>query len=151
MQKLNALARKGKINKNADIRDSHSIIINAEIDKVWGILFDMENWPQWNEEVKKVTVEGDVQEGANFKWVQGRTHGNSQVQKVQKPAILSWTSKAKLVKRIYVWTLESDENQTIATLSASFEGAFVVLAENHQKVYNELLNWLERLKNKAEE
>lgn len=151
MKKLNALARKGKINEDAGITDSHSIIINADIGKVWDILFDMENWPQWNTDVKKVTVDGEVKEGANFKWVQGRTHGSSQVQKVQKPSTLSWTSKAKLVKRVYVWSLESDENQTIATVSASFQGALVVLVENHQKVYNELLNWLELLKNKAEE
>lgn len=151
MKKLNALAQKGKINENAGIRDSHATIINADIDKVWNILVDMENWPTWNPEVKKVTMDGEVEVGTNFKWIQGRTHGNSQIQKVDKPHTLSWTSKAKLVKRIYVWSLESDEGQTIATVSASFQGTFVVLAENHQKVYNELLNWLELLKNKAEE
>lgn len=151
MKKLNALAQKGKINENAGIRDSHAIIINADIDKVWDILVDMENWPAWNPEVKKVTLDGDVAEGTNFNWIQGRTHGSSQIQSVNKPSTLSWTSKAKLVKRIYVWSLESDEGQTIATVSASFQGTFVVLAENHQKVYNELLNWLELIKNKAEE
>ncbi|WP_462249917.1 SRPBCC family protein [Ekhidna sp.] len=151
MKKLNALAQKGKINENAGIRDSHATIINADIEKVWNILVDMENWPSWNPEVKKVTLEGEVEEGTNFQWTQGRTHGNSQIQSVKKPNTLSWTSKAKLVKRIYVWSLEFDEGQTIATVSASFQGAFVVLAENHQKVYNELLTWLELLKNKAEE
>lgn len=151
MKKLNALAKKGKINENAGIRDSHSIIINADIDKVWDILVDMENWPTWNPEVKKVILEGKVEEGAYFKWLQGRTNGKSQIQKVEKPSNISWTSQAKFVKRIYVWSLESDEGQTIATVSASFQGTFVVLAENHQKVYNELLNWLELLKNKSEE
>lgn len=151
MKKLNALAQKGQINENAGIRDSHSTIINASIEKVWGILVDMENWPEWNSEVKKVTLNGEVAEGTTFTWTQGRTHGNSQIQQVKKPSSLTWTSKAKLVKRIYVWTLESDENQTIATISASFQGTLVVLVENHQKVYNELLNWLELLKKEAEE
>ncbi len=151
MNKLNALAKNGQINENAGIRDSHSTIINANIEKVWDILVDMESWPNWNPEVKKVTVNGEVAEGTTFKWIQGRTHGNSQIQQVKKPSSLTWTSKAKLVKRIYVWSLESDENQTIATVSASFQGALVVLVENHQKVYNELLNWLELLKKEAEE
>ncbi|MEP1032574.1 SRPBCC family protein [Ekhidna sp.] len=150
MKKLNALAQKGKINENAGIRDSHSTIINADIDKVWNVLIDMENWPSWNPDVKQVILEGEVAEGVNFSWTQGRTHGKSQIQTVKKPSTLSWTSKAKLVKRIYVWSLESDEGQTIATVSASFQGAFVVFAENHQKVYNELLNWLERIKEKTE-
>ncbi|MEO9868851.1 SRPBCC family protein [Ekhidna sp.] len=151
MKKLNALARKGKINENASIRDSHSTIINADIEKVWSILTDMENWPDWNPEVKKVTLDGDLSEGSTFKWTMGRTNGESQIQQVNKPSTLTWTSKAKWVKRIFVWSLESDEGQTIATVSASLQGTMVVLMENHQKVYDELLSWLECLKNKAEE
>ncbi|SNS69731.1 Polyketide cyclase / dehydrase and lipid transport [Ekhidna lutea] len=151
MKRLNALAQKGQINENASIRDMHSIIINADIDKVWKILVNMEDWPKWNPEVKKVTKEGELAEGTVFKWVQGRTHGVSQIQALSKPNLLTWTSKASMVKRIYVWTLESDEGQTIATVSASFQGFMVVLAQNHQKVYDELLSWLECLKNKAEE
>ena len=151
MKKVNALAKKGQINENAGIRDSHAIIINADIEKVWDVLVDMENWPAWNPEVKKVELDGEVAEGTNFKWIQGRTHGKSQIQTVKKPNTLAWTSKAKFVKRIYVWSLESDEGQTIATVSASFQGTLVVFAENHQKVYHELLNWLELLKNKTEE
>lgn len=151
MNKLNALAKKGQINENAGIRDSHSTVINASIEKVWEVLADMEKWPTWNPDVRKVTLEGEVAEGTFFNWVQGRTHGVSQIQQVNKPFSLAWTSKAKMVKRIYVWSLESDENQTIATISASFQGAFVVLVENHQKVYNELLSWLELLKKQAEE
>lgn len=150
MKKINALAQKGQINENASIRDSHSTIINADIDKVWDILIDMEAWPSWNKGVKKVSVEGEVAEGSVFKWIQGRTRGVSQIQALKKPNTLSWTSKAKMVKRIYVWSLEADDHQTIATISASFQGALVVLAENHQKVYDELLTWLECLKEKAE-
>ncbi|MEQ6168579.1 MULTISPECIES: SRPBCC family protein [unclassified Ekhidna] len=151
MKKLNALAQKGQINENASIRDSHSTIINADINKVWDILVDMQDWPNWMSDVKKVTLDGDPAEGTTFKWVQGRAHGISQIQAFKKPNTLSWTSKARMVKRIYVWSLESDEGQTIATVSASFQGTMVVLAQTHQKVYDELLNWLEALKSKAEE
>ena len=151
MKKLNALAQKGQINENASIRDSHSTIINSDINKVWDILVNMEDWPNWMSDVKKVSLDGEPAEGTTFKWVQGRSHGTSQIQAFKKPHTLSWTSKARMVKRIYVWSLESDEGQTIATVSASFQGAMVVLAQTHQKVYDELLNWLESLKNKAEE
>lgn len=151
MKKLNALAQKGQINENASIRDSHSTIINADINKVWDILVNMEDWPNWMHDVKKVSVDGEPDEGTVFKWVQGRAHGTSQIQAFKKPYTLSWTSKARMVKRIYVWSLESDEGQTIATVSASFQGTMVLFAQTHQKVYDELLNWLESLKNKAEE
>ncbi len=151
MKRLNALAQKGKINENASIRDSHSIIINSSIDTVWNVLTDIEKWPEWNPEIKRVALQGELEEGSHFEWKQGRTQGHSQIQQVKKPTSFAWTSKANWVKRIFVWSLESDENQTIATVSASLQGTLVVLVENHQKLYDELLNWLECLKNKSEE
>ena len=87
MKKLNALAQKGQINENASIRDSHSTIINAEINKVWDILADIQDWPDWISDVKKVTVDGDVGEGTTFHWVQGRSHGTSQIQAFKKYCI----------------------------------------------------------------
>ncbi len=151
MKRLNALAKKGEINENASIKDSHSIVINASIKKVWDVLTDIEKWPHWNADVKRVELKGDLNEGANFIWKQGRTQGQSEIQQIKEPTSFSWTSKAKWVKRIFVWSLESDENQTIVTVSASLQGALVVIVENHQKVYDELLNWLECLKTKAEQ
>ena len=151
MKRLNALAKKGEINENASIRDSHSTVINASIERVWSVLTDIEKWPEWNEDVKKVELNGELKEGVGFTWKQGRTQGHSEIQQIKEPTSFSWTSKANWVKRIFVWSLESDENQTIATVSASLQGTLVVLVENHQKVYDELLNWLECLKTKAEE
>ena len=150
MKRLNALAQKGKINENASIRDSHSIIINASIQKVWDILTDVEKWPEWNSEVKNVDLKGELKEGTHFGWKLGRKSGNAEIQLLKEPTSFTWTGKANLVKRIFVWSLESDENQTIATVSTSLQGTFVVLMENHQKIYDELLNWLECLKTTSE-
>ena len=149
MKKLNVLAQKGKINENASIRDSHSTIINASIEKVWSILTHVDKWPEWNSEIKKIDLNGELKEGCTFTWKYGRTQGQSEIQKIDKPNTFAWTSKAKWVKRIFVWSLESDENQTIVTVSASLQGRLVVFMENHQKVYDELLNWLESLKIKS--
>lgn len=150
MNSLNALAVEGKINENASIRDQHSTIINAPIEKVWAILSDLENWPNWNSDVKKIELSGKVEEGAKFQWTIGRLKANSQIQHLHAPNTLTWTGKTNWVKRIYVWSLEPDDKKTIVTVSTSLQGFLTVLVENHQRVYNELLNWLETLKNKAE-
>lgn len=151
MHRINALAKEGKINENASIRDQHSIIINAPIDKVWDNLTNLNEWPKWNKDVKKMKVNGEIKEGTTFHWTIGRLKANSQIQHLEKPTTFSWTGKTNWVKRIYVWSLESDENQTIVTVSTSLQGVLTVLVENHQKVYTELLNWLECLKTKTEE
>ncbi len=150
MNTLNALAKEGKINENASIKDGHSIIINAPISKVWGILSDMEKWPEWNKDIKRISIEGNPESGKNFSWNFDGSKFNAQIQSITEPTTLTWTGKSTWAKSIHVWQLEDDENQTIATLSTSLQGTFTVLVNKHQKVYNDLINWLEKLKEMAE-
>lgn len=150
MNRLNALAKEAKINENASIRDQHSIIINAPIEKVWETLLDLHSWPKWNPEVSKITVDGPIKEGTKFNWTYGQNKFSSEIQLLDQPHALSWTSRSNWVKGIAVWQLEKDDNQTIATAGTSFQGAFTVLVNNHQKVYKELLGWLDQLKKTCE-
>lgn len=150
MNNLNALASEGKINENANIKDRHSIIINAPIDKVWGILINMEQWPSWNEKIKNVQIDGEVANGTNFKWTFDGKKFTSQIQSAAKPNMLSWTGKSSMAKSVHIWQLEDDENQTIASLATSLQGTFTILFNKHQKVYNDLLSWLQELKEAAE-
>ena len=151
MKQHSDLAQKGLINENASIRDSHSIVINAKIEKVWDILINVERWPEWNADISKVQIDGKPEIGKDCQWNFNRTRIKSQFQAIEEPKLISWSGKTRWVKEIYVWQMESDENQTIITLSASLQGFLVTLVNNHQKVYNELINWLEALKKRAEE
>jgi len=151
MQITNALAKEGKINENASIKDQHSIIINAPIEKVWEILIDLNSWHEWNKEISGMKVEGEIKEGTKFKWVNHGKKTSSQIQQFKAPTDLAWSGKTSLVKEIQSWQLESDEGQTIVTLSASLHGAFTFFVNSHLKVYNELINWIESLKARAEE
>ena len=151
MDKTIELAKEGRINENASIKDQHSIIINAPIDKVWEILADLSNWPTWNEDISKVVVNGDLEEGSRFSWVYNGNKINAEIQLLKEPNELAWSGKARWVKEIYVWQLESDENQTIVTLSASLSGSFTIFVNSHQKVYRELIQWVECLKKAAEQ
>lgn len=151
MKKLEALAKEGKINEDASIKDSHSIIINASVDTVWGIIRDAKKWSEWNGDIKDVNVPGELTEGTEFAWTFDGTKYNATVQALDdKGHTLSITGKSSWIKSVHVWQLENDDTQTIATLSASLERTFAVLMNKHQKVHNDLLNWLERLKELAE-
>ncbi len=145
-----ALAREGKIKENASIRDQRSIIINAPIDKVWSVLTDVGNWSNWNQEVKNLKLSTESAVGSEFQWKIGKMNARSVIQLMDANQIFSITCKSSLVERIYVWTLEEDEAQTIATVSTSLQGLFAILIASHQEVHSELLNWLECLKQEAE-
>ncbi|MEP5613013.1 MAG: SRPBCC family protein [Cyclobacteriaceae bacterium] len=150
MNNLNTLASQGKINENANVKDRHSIIINAPIDKVWSILSDMEKWPEWHDKIKKVQIEGEVARGTDFSWTFDGKKFNSQIQSADAPTQLSWTGKTSMAKSVHVWQLEDDENQTIASLGTSLQGTFTILFNKHQKIYNDLLTWLQMLKEASE-
>ncbi len=150
MKRLKELAKKGEINQNASIRNTHSLVINSPIEHVWDIITAIEKWSEWNPSFKKTSLKGSCKKGAHFTWTYRKTKGYSEIQQIDKPFSFSWTSKANWIKRIFVWSLEADENQTIVTLKASLQGVLVVLLENPQKVYDEILEWIKCLKIEAE-
>ena len=152
MDALNALAKDGKINQDASIKDGHSIVINSPANKVWDLLINIKNWPDWNPVVKSIKVDSEnIREGAIFTWNLNGTRIHSQIQSIDPKNSISCTGKSRWVKSIFVWQLTFDENQTIVTLDASMQGAFAVMFKNHQKIYDDLIKWLHYLKKTVEE
>lgn len=149
MKNLESQAREGRINENASIRDRQSIIINAPIDRVWSLLTDIDNWPNWNKEIKSASCT-TVAEGASFDWHIRHTSFVSTFQAVKEPTLLSWLGKSKLMKSIFVWNLEASDQQTIVTVEESIEGFVIPIFNNHSKLHDILVDWLNALKKKAE-
>lgn len=148
MKTLGPLAKEGKINQDASVRDSQSTIINAPVEKVWQILSDLPNWPQWNPEIKSIKID-QVKVGADFIWnVSGNTI-KSTIRQIKENEMISWTGTTRGIKAIHVWKLEADGNQTIVTTEESWQG-FFTLFFSHHKLHSSLLNWLDRLRATAE-
>jgi uncharacterized protein YndB with AHSA1/START domain len=149
MNELESQAREGRINENASIRDRQAAIINAPIEKVWKILTLVNEWPNWNPEIKSARAE-KVQARESFDWHIKHSHFQSIFQVVNEPTLLTWTGKSKLVKSIFVWNLEASDNQTIVTVEESIEGFVIPLFNNHSKLHDILIDWLKALKSEAE-
>jgi len=149
MKGLQSQAREGRINENASIRDRQSIIINANIDRVWDILTNVNAWTQWNKEIKVAKCEQVAME-ADFEWQVLQSHFKSTFHVVDMPNTLSWTGQSKFVKSIFVWNLEASDAQTIVTVEESIEGFIVPIFNNHSKLHNILIDWLHALKTEAE-
>ena len=145
MEKIKALAKEGKINEDASITDQHSTVINAPIEKVWDKLTQAHKWVDWNKDITKVESPDTLAEDTSFSWTHNGTKSDCEVQLCKPPNDLSWTSDSVGAKKIYVWSLETDEGQTIVTLKASLQGGLIFLTKSHVKVYNELNNLFHQL------
>lgn len=148
--KLEKLAKQGKINTDASIRDKQSIVINASLEKCFETLTNIKNWPEWNQEIKiKEFEEFDV--GSKFSW---KIHGfsiHSVIQQIERPYQVTWTGKALWIKAIHNWRFEKvEKNQTIVISEESMQGFLLPLFYTHQKLHSDLLNWLSRLKIQVE-
>lgn len=149
MHTLTPLARAGKINPDASIRDSQSTIINAPIATVWEILSAVDEWPEWNQDIRILQNE-IFKMGSAFRWQLNGIYYKSTIQQIRLFELISYTSESTGTKSIHVWRLDETEgDQTIVTTEMSTQG-FLTLFQSHQKLHSTLLNWLSRLKQRAE-
>ncbi len=151
MNKLRDLAKKGKINDEASIKDQHSKIVNASIKKVWEVLIDIKKWPEWHEHIKSVELDARAQMNTEFKWSISGYTVKSKVLQFEAPYFFSWVEKTKWIKGVYTWHLEeTDGHQTIVNTSHSIQGVLTLLIINHEKLHKDMLSWLEYLKKAVE-
>ncbi|MFY0686176.1 MAG: SRPBCC family protein [Cyclobacteriaceae bacterium] len=150
-QKHLSLARNGKINEQASVRDAQSTIINAPIEKIWDHVMSIDKWHEWNSEIV-TQISDQVSEGTRYDLnMRGHKFHNT-IESIKAPYLLSSNGKTKWLKCILIWKLEkTEEYQTIASVEMSIEGILSTLFYSHHGVHSDLLNWLARLKQVAEQ
>ena len=67
------------INKSAPVKAEKSIIINADIQKVWQTLTDINNWSDWNHNIPLSKLNGEIKIGQTFDWHTGRSKIHSEI------------------------------------------------------------------------
>jgi len=110
------------VNKYAPVIGRSEIEINADPQKVWDVLSDIKNWPDWNPDIKSVSLEGDLVPGTEFHWKTGAGTITSTLQEVQAPEVLAWTGKVMTIKAIHVYKLSPKDGKTVVSTAESWEG-----------------------------
>lgn len=57
-----------KVNSNAPVKFSKTSIIHADIEMVWNVLSDIDNWHKWHAGITKSNLNGKLQKGETFDW-----------------------------------------------------------------------------------
>ncbi len=140
------------INRSAPVVYEESISIDANSESIWNILADFENWPNWNNEIQWVRLDGPIVEGAKFFWKAGPGKIQSQLKEIEKPTKIAWVGKTFGIHAIHVWELSEASGSTNLTTRESWDGIHVRL---FRKLFSAMLEksihfGLESLKREAE-
>jgi hypothetical protein len=141
------------IHQSAPVVGSSEIEIDAPPEAAWEVLTAIGSWPDWNPDVKSVSVEDAVEEGTEFRWKAGAGTITSTVAQVDAPRRIVWTGTSFGIKAIHVHTLEARSGSTLVRTEESFDGllARVFRGRLQRTLDTSLDNELRHLKAAVEE
>ncbi|MGB2875186.1 MAG: SRPBCC family protein, partial [Gaiellaceae bacterium] len=98
---------------NAPVRSSATIPIGAPPEVVWDVLTRLEDWPEWNPDVKSMSFAGPLAPGSEFRWKAGPGTIVSTIEHVEPPRVIRWRGKTMSIKAIHEWHLEPLDGGTL--------------------------------------
>lgn len=111
-----------KLDTNADIIHEETITIQAPLATVWSRLSLVEQWPEWNSDVKNSVLDGDLAVGNIFRWRAGPGTITSTIRAVDPPKLLAWSGRTMGIDAVHIWHLHSDGSQTHVRTEESWRG-----------------------------
>jgi hypothetical protein len=141
------------INAKAPVKAAAEIEVHAGAETVWDVLTDIRRWPEWNPDVKSVSLEGDLAEGTVFRWRSGPGNIVSTIESIKKGTQIAWSGRTMGIRAAHVWRLEElGADRTLVTTEESWEGAVASLLRwpARRMLQNSFEKGLARLKAEAE-
>ena len=112
------------INRSAPVIETKEIIIDAPVQRVWNILVNINEWPVWQSEVTKVSLNGLPQKGVAFKWRAGGISFSSMIHSFEPCKFFGWTGTTFGAQAIHNWTFEETGGKTKLIVEESLQGLF---------------------------
>jgi uncharacterized protein YndB with AHSA1/START domain len=112
---------------DAPVRSKREIEIAAPPEVVWDVLTGFEQWPQWNPDVKSMSIDGPVAPGTEFRWKSGPGTIVSTLEQVDLPGYIRWRGRTLSIKAIHEWRFEPSNGGTHVESDESFSGLLVRL------------------------
>jgi uncharacterized protein YndB with AHSA1/START domain len=140
------------IDENAPVITRDEILIDAPLERVWGLHTDISSWSEWLPDIDASTIEGPLAVGTVFRW---QTYGlsiESTIQEIDPPRRIVWSGPAQGITAIHVWTMTPSVEGVVVHTEESWEGDPVRAQpkEMQQALDGSLRAWLQSLKDKAE-
>ena len=144
-------AKKGHIDAEAPVKASHEVLIEAPVERVWGLLRDVSGWGTWYPDVHDVRLDSGVKEDARFTWRNGKSRIKSRFAVVDTEREITWTGVSSGAKAVHRHVLESTGDGATRVFSEeSMAGLLLVLFFDSAKLGAGMEEWLAALKRAAE-
>ncbi|MCW3467120.1 SRPBCC family protein [Chitinophaga nivalis] len=140
------------IHENAPAKTRLKINIQADPEKIWAIMSDVDHWSVWNTDIQDVKLNGAFQQGTTFDWKTGGLNIHSTLHTAKPYHQIGWSGTAFGAFAIHNWTFTPKGGYTEVTVEESMEGWLVeLLPKKFQSVLEKKLHsWLQQLKKEAE-
>lgn len=140
------------INNHAPVKCSKTIVIDASIEKVWSVMTDINNWPNWQKDISKSNLNGALQPNATFDWKTGGVKIHSTLHTVNPCKEFGWTGNTLGLFAIHNWTLTETNGKTNVSVDESMEGFLTKIFKGsfNKSLQKGMLNWLVLLKQTCE-
>lgn len=112
------------VNDKAPVIAKNQLEIAASAETVWATLTQIQHWPDWQKEVKKTVVHGEIKQGTKFFWKAGGLSFKSQIHTSVPASAFGWTGTTIGTSAIHNWFLEAKGNNTLVRVEESLEGIF---------------------------
>jgi Polyketide cyclase / dehydrase and lipid transport len=86
------------------------------------LIADFDAWPDWNPDVKSMSIHGPVAPGTEFEWRSGPLRITSRLERVERPNLIGWTGKALGIAAVHVWHFEAQDGGTLVRTEESWAG-----------------------------
>jgi uncharacterized protein YndB with AHSA1/START domain len=106
----------------APVRSKRDVEIAAPPEVVWDVLTGFEQWPDWNPEVKSMSLDGPVAPGSEFRWKAGPGTIVSTLEQVDRPSYIRWRGRTLSIKALHEWRFEPSNGGTRVETEESFSG-----------------------------
>jgi uncharacterized protein YndB with AHSA1/START domain len=126
--------------------------IAASPERVWQLLSNIDQWPNWNALVQRAVLRGPLQPGSVFKWKSKGLTVMSTLQQVTPNQRLTWTGQAFGTRAIHTWEIEQTDHGVLLRTAESFDGWLPqLMPKTMQRTLDQTLpSWLEAIKSEAE-
>jgi uncharacterized protein YndB with AHSA1/START domain len=138
--------------RNAPVRESAAIVIDASPETVWDTLTDLASWPRWMPGVKSMHADETPRVGSTFKWKAGPGTIRSEIIESDRPRRVAWKGRTLGVVAVHVWKIDPQGGSTRVFTEESFSGPVArVLRRTMRNTLRKALDeGLPALKNEAE-
>ena len=147
---LRAIAQ--PMNAKAPVTFMRSIEINASPEKVWDVLTGINEWSNWQTDIKKAFIKGSLTIGATFDWVSGGAKIHSTIHTVQPFEAIGWTGKGIGIFAIHNWMMQERDGVVTVHVHESMEGFLPNILKGYlnKSLERSVGRWMEFLKEECE-